>query len=328
MLSGPKNFVALHFGWFLFFVLGSASAIGWYLVHAAAGTRWPGGGSLPGLTFGLLAGAIIVFECALWLRKTPWFRTRRFLGRAQLWMKAHIWLGLLSAPLVLFHSGFQFGGWLTFWLAWIFVSVIASGVLGLVFQNFVPRLMLEQVPGETVGSQLETVARQAVVDAERIVALTCGDEQRTAGVESQWQPTSQTETESLREIGARRRVGTQVELSPTGNKRYPQVRQSGELRRAFDLEIRPYLETGRRLSGKLGSPRRDEEYFTALRKALHPDAHAAVSKLQVFCNRRHQLNVQGRLQILLHGWQLVHLPLSLALLILLIVHAYFALRFA
>jgi hypothetical protein len=327
VLSGSKNFVALHLNWCLFFIASSAAAFGWYFVHSAGSSRWPGGASLPGLVFGLLAGAIIVFECALYLRKTRWFRTRRFLGRAQLWMKAHIWLGLLSAPLVLLHSGFQFGGWLTFWLAWIFIVVIASGVLGLVIQNFLPRLMLEEVPAETVGSQIETVARQYVVDAEQIVALTCGDQTLSSVVESQTRSARQATVEPVREIGARRRIGTQVERSPFGNVLYPQVRQAGELRRAFDVEIRPYLETGWP-KAKLGSPRRDEEYFSSLRKALHPDAHAAVSALQVLCTRRHQLNIQGRLQLVLQGWLLIHLPLSLVLLMLLIVHAYFALRFA
>ena len=45
-----------------------------------------------------VAGAIMLFELALWFRKTTWFRTCRCLGSAQSWMKAHIWLGLLTVP--------------------------------------------------------------------------------------------------------------------------------------------------------------------------------------------------------------------------------------
>lgn len=327
MLAGSKHFVALHLRWSLFFLIASAAAIGWYLSYARGATRWPGGGSLPGFVFGLLAALIIVFECALWLRKTVWFRTRRWLGPAQLWMKAHLWLGLLTVPLVLLHSGFRFGSSLTFVLAWIFIGVISSGVLGLVAQNVLPRFLLDHLSEETIGSQLETVARQYLSDAERIVALTCGESSSDVTGEPRTN-TGGIAVETLREIGARRRLGTQIERSPSGNVSYPQVHQASELRREFAAEIRPYLESGRSPTGKVGTPRRDDAYFLALRKAVHPDAHTAVSAIQDLCRRRNQLNVQNRVQILLHGWLLIHLPLSLGLLILMLVHAYFALRFA
>ena len=53
-------------------------------------------------------------------------------------MRGHLWLGLLSFPLILFHAGFPFGGPLTSVLMWLFVFVFASGLLGAALQHFMP----------------------------------------------------------------------------------------------------------------------------------------------------------------------------------------------
>jgi hypothetical protein len=79
----------------------------WYFIVGFAQSFWPGGGSSPGLACGIAGGLIIVFEMLLWLRKH--YRTWR-VGRAQAWMRAHIWFGLLCLPLLIFHSGFRLGG--------------------------------------------------------------------------------------------------------------------------------------------------------------------------------------------------------------------------
>src|SRR5258708_37608142 len=108
--------------------------------------RWPGGGSLTGLVLGTLAAAIFLFELALVGKKTKTFRTARWMPRAQTWMKAHIWLGLLTVPLVVLHSGGRFGGTLTTLFIAVFGLVIASGVWGLLLQNVLPRLLLDAAP--------------------------------------------------------------------------------------------------------------------------------------------------------------------------------------
>ena len=61
----------------------------------------------------------------LWPRKH--FRVWR-IGMVKTWLRAHIWLGLLTVPLILLHSGFTWGGQLTTILAWLFIIVIASGI--------------------------------------------------------------------------------------------------------------------------------------------------------------------------------------------------------
>ena len=92
-----------HRPWFLATAMIAVGAALWYVEEGVRTGAWPGGGSLPGFVFGVAGGLIIVFEMLLWARKK--FRAVR-IGRAKLWMKAHIWLGLLSLPLLVLHSGF------------------------------------------------------------------------------------------------------------------------------------------------------------------------------------------------------------------------------
>src|SRR5437667_4806352 len=77
-----------------------------YLIYVRLSPNGPRGGSAPGLLFAFAGTALIVFECLLSLRKkypaSP-------LGRVSTWLRAHIWLGLLSLLLILMHSGFRWG---------------------------------------------------------------------------------------------------------------------------------------------------------------------------------------------------------------------------
>jgi hypothetical protein len=58
-----------------------------------------------------------------------------------------------------------------------------------------------------------------------------------------------------------------------------------------------------------------------------PSVGDVVDEIQDICEERRQLAVQRRLHHWLHGWLLVHVPLSYALLLLSIVHAVVALRY-
>src|SRR6266498_5025949 len=101
---------APHWPWLYLCLTVLAFASGWYFFTAANASTWPGGASLPGFTFGILGGAICLFEFLLWVRK----RVRVWrIGRAQVWLRAHIWLGLLCVPLLIYHTGFRFGGLLS-----------------------------------------------------------------------------------------------------------------------------------------------------------------------------------------------------------------------
>ena len=68
-----------------------------YAYYAQAAADGPQGGSVPGLLFGIVGAALMVFAGLLSARKR--FPGAR-LGSAQFWLRGHIWLGLLSLSLI------------------------------------------------------------------------------------------------------------------------------------------------------------------------------------------------------------------------------------
>ncbi len=114
-----------------------------YILYAVESPSGPRGGSVLGLAFGITGYALMLYAGLLGARKkVPTWR----IGRAQTWMRAHIWLGTLSLLLILFHGGFAFRGPLTAVLMILFFIVIASGWVGALIQHFVPSVMTERVP--------------------------------------------------------------------------------------------------------------------------------------------------------------------------------------
>ena len=93
----------------------------------ASGPSGVSGGSLPGLVFGLVGTAMMVFAGLLSARRqVPTWR----IGSAQFWLKGHIWIGLLSVAFILFHAGFRWGGPVEIGLWLATAVIILSGVIG------------------------------------------------------------------------------------------------------------------------------------------------------------------------------------------------------
>lgn len=123
------------------------------------------GGTPLGLWFGSISLAIFVFAALLSLRKKiPLWRV----GTVQRWLRAHIWLTILTIPLILLHSGFRFGGPMTTFLMVLYGLVMVSGFYGLFLQHLMPRLMKERLPAETVFEQIPHIRSQLAVAAEKM----------------------------------------------------------------------------------------------------------------------------------------------------------------
>jgi hypothetical protein len=143
-----------------------ASAIA-YAYYATTTPGGPRGGTAIGLTFGIAGYALMLFAGLLGARKkVPVWR----IGRAQTWMRGHLWLGLLSLPLILFHGGFAFRGPLTGVLMALFFIVIASGIMGAVLQHYVPGVLTTQVPLESIYEEIPHVRAQLREEADEVVA--------------------------------------------------------------------------------------------------------------------------------------------------------------
>jgi len=337
VLIDGRNFWKLHGRWLVASIIATVIAVALTILAARENGRWPGGGSLLGLVYGVLAALIFLFEMAIVFKKTsfrvsifrtqPWilsFRTQRWMLSAQTWMKAHIWLGLLTVPLVVLHSGGKLGGTLTTIFSVVFAVVILSGIWGLVLQNVLPRLLLDAAPAETVYSQIDNVGKQYADEAKRLVLLACGgDEGAAPALTSAVAPLAGSDHIH----GAARHVGAQIKRSPHPANDLPEPIPSPAVKNALVRDVQPFLETGVSGHGMLGPRQRNKWYFEDLRLRVAPELRTLVSQLEELCERRRQLNLQGRIHFWLHNWLWFHMPLSIALVILLVVHVIFALRF-
>jgi hypothetical protein len=94
------------------------------------------------------------------------------------------------------------------------------------------------------------------------------------------------------------------------------------LRELYQEKIRPFLE-------KPEDPAVEPpaEVFESLRVVIPAVFHPIVDDLENICEEERQLNRQIHLYRWLHGWLLVHVPLSIVLLVLGGVHAVMALRY-
>jgi hypothetical protein len=243
------------------------------IVYAAYASRTPGGprgGTAIGLAFGIAGYAVMLFEGLLGARKkVPVWR----LGRAQTWMRGHLWLGLLTLPLILFHAGFAFRGALTSVLMVLLGIVVASGILGAILQHYLPRTITARVPMETIYEEIPHVRAQLREEAEQLVGALA------------------------------------VEAEHDDKVRF---------REAYAHSIRPFLEAP---EGVAPPP------FQTLRRATPVVFHPALDDLENISEEERQLSRQRRLYHWLHAWLLVHVPLSIALLLLGAIHAVMALRY-
>jgi hypothetical protein len=102
---------------------------------------------------------------------------------------------------------------------------------------------------------------------------------------------------------------------------------SEPLRELFQTSIVGYLADGVRAKSPLAVPSKAKSIFQDLKTRLDPKTHEAVDLLENFCDQRRQLDHQRRLHFWMHVWLVIHLPLSVALVILMGVHTWVALKY-
>ena len=278
--------------------------------------RWPSGSSLPGFVLGVAGGLIIASEMLLWPRKALW-RGRR-LGRTKHWMVAHIWLGVLVLPLLLMHGGLHFDlrrSTLAAVLMWLLVLVFLSGVVGTVLQNVLPRLMMRSVPAETIVAQIGHVLAQYREEAAQLV--------KSISRANDADPIASPYLvlERVRQAGAIQGKSAETITRPG------YVANSEPLRAFYEQHVSRFLEVDDATSLPLSREARAASLFRELKLHLPAEAHPIADRLAELCDQRRQFDIQRRLNRLLHGWLAVHLPLSAALFVLMLVHVFLALKF-
>jgi len=305
----------------LIILAGSATA---YVFSTHESPRGATGGSPLGLLFGSIGFGFMLFAALLGARKrVPVWR----IGRAQAWMRGHLWLGLLSLPLILFHGGFHFGGLLTEVLMWLLIITVASGIFGAILQHYLPTIMTRNVPLETIYDEIGHVHSLLREEADRSVEAICGPLGFSKG----------SPEDSLRAGGfaAMRPVapvagsaGSGTAVAAAAEVLVLTEEESAPLRRFYLQEMRPFLEHPEKRGQRLTDAKKAAAAFASLRTLLLAlAAHAILDDLMEICDEARQLVRQERLHHLLHNWLLVHIPLSLALILLGAIHAVVAFRY-
>ena len=271
-----------------------------YVPHVMSVRTKAFGGTAMGIIYGAVGLALMIFAGLLGAReKVPAWRV----GRMQAWMRAHLWLGLLSFPIILFHAAFRFGHGLTWWLMVLFTVVTASGILGALLQQYLPLMMTRQVPRETTFEQIDEVRKQLIAEAEEVVAGACAPPKPA--------PAAKTEA-----------PGAAVATATVATGEF-----TSQLQPAWQTTIRVYLEQATRVRQSGVKHREAQQALRQLRTLLPPTMHDTVDSLEDICGEADQLRKQAILHYTLHGWLMVHIPLSYALLALSAVHAVVALRY-
>ena len=306
-------------GWGIVSAAVLALGSGAYALYAANAAAGPSGRSAMGLAFGGVGFAFMIFAALLGARKrVPTWR----LGRAQAWMRGHLWLGLLSLPMILFHGGFHFGGTLTHGLMWLLIATVVSGVFGAALQHHLPRMMTRDVKLETIYDEIGNVRMLLREEADRGVEAICGslafamsengDVKRAGGFSA------------MRAMATRGSEGA-------GTVAEEKVRMTAEecapLKEFYLSEMRPFLVEPKQRGTRLADADRAPSAFSGLRTLMPAAAHGTLEDLEDICDEARQLMRQEQLHRWLHGWLLVHIPISLALIVLGAVHAVMALRY-
>jgi hypothetical protein len=105
------------------------------------------------------------------LRRVPsWW----WIGSRRVWLRGHVWLGSLSGLLILCHSGFCWGGPLERVLWVVLILTLATGVFGLLVQQFLPRVLTTRIDSEAPYEQIphlcDVMRRQADALVEGVQA--------------------------------------------------------------------------------------------------------------------------------------------------------------
>jgi hypothetical protein len=284
-----------------------AAGAGLLAIARRSGAATPGGTG-PGLALGAAAAVLVLGAVLLGAR-------RRFLqlplGTVAGWLRAHLWIGLGAFVLAILHGGLSLGGPLTTSLVIVLAAAVGSGVLGAVLQHVLPGELGASAPPETVEDPTRALAR-ARRDAYAVVWAACGAA-----------PDDGAERDAVGALlGEPVRPPRPGVLRPSGT-----IEGQDGLSRFYRSVVLPFL----RAPGAAGSP-----LARAADAALVFDAEAAaigaalrvpLDDLAALCEAARRARRELGKQRWMHAWLLFHVPLSMALLVLLAAHVALALRY-
>lgn len=248
------------------------------------------GGSTVGLYYGVVGTLLMIYAGLLAAhRRMP--VKRRYFAR-QTWLRGHLWLGALSVVFILCHSGYSWGGPVEIALWVVLLGVVATGVVGLVLQQILPRLLTSRVRCEAPNEQVPHLCEVMRREADNLIDSVCGP----------FDPSPQNFDNTLAAF------------------QYA-INARAQLRDFYEQDIRPFLSPDVPKKSSLLNPLEVEARFSKLRRLPGMDElKEQVDQVALYCQERRALMEQERIHFWLHVWLLVHIPLSVALLVLGTVH--------
>lgn len=286
--------------------------------------RWVQPSSQLGVLLGVLGALIIFFEMALFVRK----KFRMFKGwppllwNVRVWLWVHVVLGIAVLPIILVHGAYGLGGFVPALTMILFLATIASGVWGLVVQQWLPQELIDAVPDETVASQVDRVAA-SYVGKKPVVWSTENDRDRTGEIFRLLEALTLEGAEPgevLPVPGGGVAVAARSEALVRG-------KPAEELWKFCEGLLVPYLERGKSSSSPLASEYDARRRFNQLRESLPAEAFPAIDRLEELARYRREWDSQQRVNGWLHAWVPLHLGLSAAMTGVMLVHAVRALKY-
>ena len=143
--------------WQVFAVL-SVTALSWWYFTAH---RHSSASGYHGLVVGLgwIGTALALLAAALSIRKRMAYQG---VGKLSAWLSAHIYLGVVAAFAIFYHSGFRTGGPLTTWLQAFFSLTVVSGLLGWWLARKIPPLLTAIEENPAIQEELLSVRAECL----------------------------------------------------------------------------------------------------------------------------------------------------------------------
>lgn len=301
-----------HFSWASWCIGATFVALILYWIYAQTEPNGPSGGSWQGMLYGVAGTGCMVYAGLLAWRKTI---PKTQLGTAKAWLRGHIWIGLLSVPLILCHCGFRWGGLLEKCLMVTFALVILSGIYGLIAQQLLPRLMTSTSPAQAIAAQLNVACERLRRSTEIAVQAECASE-FLEPLSSKSKKRKLTEVATTVSTTHSLQDGVVPQEEPEQAAFSPKL----ELATFYWDQLDTFLRSDANDSHDLANPTLAKARFGRLRDSVTADLLKVVDNMQAACDERRQLLFQAKIHWWLHGWLNIHIPLSVTLLVLGLYH--------
>lgn len=249
-----------------------------YFLNLLLDVVTPGNGW--GIFYGTIATILMGAVALLGVRRRAMkMAAKRNIGKVQYWVQFHLYAGMLALLFMFMHTGFSMPSGLLDICLWVTaVWVTVSGLLGVLVQKIIPKMIASGLTLEVIYERIPDLVTQIRERAEKIIP-DCSDP-----IKDLYQ----------RNLSA-------VLLSP-------------KFRSIYFLDI-------------TGGIQRRMRPFDYLRRVLPFAEQEKLDQLRALYKAKLEIDAHYTLQSLLRVWLYTHLPASLLLLMLIVLHLYSVWRY-